>query len=314
MKNVSFENIFMAHKGKFADKWEFYFEAYDEIFHNKAKIETFLEIGIQNGGSLEVWSKYFPNLKLIVGCDIDENCNKLIYEDQRIQFIVQDANSSIAMEKIQTLSPTYNVILDDGSHHSSDIIASFLNYFPLLSDDGLYVIEDLHASYWEHYGGGLGRPDSAIEFCKQMVDIVNFEHWGLPVDRRSVFGDFGSFGMATFPEDVLASIHSVTFMNSICVIRKKAASRNELGRRLIHGEELPVTIERKAWSGLTGEAPNQISNPYIPKTNDQATLRKMNGELVNRIASLENSRIWRLTGLTCSLKSNLKRVKSMLQK
>ena len=33
-----------------------------------------LEIGVRNGGSLELWAEYFNKAVNIVGCDIDEAC------------------------------------------------------------------------------------------------------------------------------------------------------------------------------------------------------------------------------------------------
>jgi cephalosporin hydroxylase len=275
----------MSHKGKLVDKWEFYFDAYNEIFSERDKVETFLEIGIQNGGSLEVWSKFFPSLKLIVGCDVDENCKKLIFNDSRITFVVQNANKSLGIQEIKALSPVFNVVLDDGSHHSPDIIASFLIYFPMLTSDGVYVIEDLHASYWDQWGGGLRRPDSAIEFFKHLADVVNFEHWGLPGDRHRVFENFKLFDIENFPEEILASIYSVSFMNSICVIRKREPYKNELGRRLIHGEELPVTVNRKAYSGLFNEAHSQVAVFYKGNRKfrkDSISFKKLLVSCVNR--------------------------------
>jgi hypothetical protein len=251
---------------------------------------------------------------MIVGCDIDENCRRLSYDDPRILVVVQDANTGGAINKIRSLSESFNVILDDGSHHSADIIASFLNYFPILTSNGIYVVEDLHASYWDHYGGGLGRSDSAIEFFKHLADIVNFEHWGISGNRKLVFEEFHSFGIADFPDEVLASIHSISFLNSICVIRKKIESKNELGRRLIHGEESPVTIDRKAWSGLKGVAPEQVASSYMLKNKEQALLIKANAELERRINSIENSHIWRLTKPYRNLKSRLRQVMRKHQK
>ena len=44
-------------------KWQKYFDVYDIIFKKfrKKKI-TFVEVGVLNGGSLEIWKKYFHTL------------------------------------------------------------------------------------------------------------------------------------------------------------------------------------------------------------------------------------------------------------
>ena len=35
-----------------------------------------------------------------------------------------------------------DVILDDGGHTNSDVIQAFEHFFPLLNDNGLYIVED----------------------------------------------------------------------------------------------------------------------------------------------------------------------------
>lgn len=46
----------------------------------------------------------------------------------------------------------YDIIIDDGSHMVRHVIASFEALFPYLRRGGLYIIEDLHTSYWKRYG------------------------------------------------------------------------------------------------------------------------------------------------------------------
>ena len=60
-----------------SSKWVKYFDVYEENFLKfKGKNITFVEIGVSNGGSLEIWKKYFgPNSK-IIGIDINPECKK----------------------------------------------------------------------------------------------------------------------------------------------------------------------------------------------------------------------------------------------
>ena len=37
---------------------------------------------------------------------------------------------------------SFDIILDDGSHSNKDVINSFELLFPLLNDNGLYIVED----------------------------------------------------------------------------------------------------------------------------------------------------------------------------
>ena len=48
------------------------------------------------------------------------------------------------------------------------------------------MVEDLHTSYWENYGGGLRRAGTFIEFCKDMIDELNGD-WRGPEDPPTEF-------------------------------------------------------------------------------------------------------------------------------
>ena len=150
-----FSGLYKEHKGKISDNWSLYLNEWDRLFAPyRGQQIRLLEIGIQNGGSLEIWGKYFSKAEKIVGCDIDQKCDQLRYDDARIKVIVSDANSDDCESKILQQAPSFDVIIDDGSHKSSDIVRWFPRYFPSLDDGGIYAVEDLHASYWENYEGG----------------------------------------------------------------------------------------------------------------------------------------------------------------
>jgi hypothetical protein len=72
-------SFYLEHNAKISHKYLSYFEIYDRAFAalRNSKVRL-LEIGIQNGGSLEIWSKYFPEHSILIGCDIDENCKNSI--------------------------------------------------------------------------------------------------------------------------------------------------------------------------------------------------------------------------------------------
>ena len=83
--------LYAQHIGKVSDKWSNYLASYDlklSLLRNQ-KVRL-LEIGVQNGGSLELWSKYFSNAESIIGCDKNKACLELEFDDQKIKFIVSD--------------------------------------------------------------------------------------------------------------------------------------------------------------------------------------------------------------------------------
>nr|MBP9087896.1 class I SAM-dependent methyltransferase [Kofleriaceae bacterium] len=138
MQDATLRQLYEQHQGKVSDKWSIYLAEYDRLFsYYRSQPVRMLEIGIQNGGSLEVWSKYFRFAERLVGCDINPDCAKLIYDDPRISVIVGDANADHSAEQVFACSEKFDIIIDDGSHTSSDIVRSFARYFPSIVDGGM---------------------------------------------------------------------------------------------------------------------------------------------------------------------------------
>lgn len=235
---ASLSDLYDLHQGKTSDKWASYLAAYDVIFRDfKDGNISLLEIGIQNGGSLDIYAKYFTRASHLIGCDIEPKCSLLRYDDQRIRVVVGDADSSEAQDAIFSISNKFDIIIDDGSHLQKDIIRTFARYFSQVALGGIYIIEDLHASYWAEYGGGLFHSQSSIAFFKRLVDVVNGEHWNNGVSPGLFLrAEFSCFDV-DLDDALLEQIHSVTFQNSICVIRKKAAGLNRLGPRKVVGKD-----------------------------------------------------------------------------
>ena len=99
-----------------------------------------------------------------------------------------------------------DLVMDDGSHVATHQRASFKTLFPLLSDGGLYLIEDTHTSYWPYFfEGGLRRKGTAIEFTKCMIDDMHQHYYKKGANRS----------------DAIPEIESIQFFDSIIAIRKK---------------------------------------------------------------------------------------------
>lgn len=245
MTQLTFTEIHESKTGKVSDKWESYLYYYDDLFRQYRNDPiSLLEIGIQNGGSLDTYSEYFKNFEVLIGCDINLDCKKLNYPDDRIKVVVGDANSEDAFKEILKIKDSFNIIIDDGSHVSTDIINSFIRYFPLLCPGGVYVIEDTHALYSKHFGGGILNEFSAYNFFKKLIDVVNFEFWGNSVRMDDYLSTFFLKGIPVFITE--GWIDSIEFRNSIITIKKsKKAGHEKLGKRMIRGTEALVVGSSK---------------------------------------------------------------------
>ena len=59
-------NYFNSNQSNLIHKWAHYFEIYDSYFSKfKNKAIYFVEIGVFDGGSLQMWKKYFGDSSII---------------------------------------------------------------------------------------------------------------------------------------------------------------------------------------------------------------------------------------------------------
>ena len=259
----SLYQLYREHDGKVSDKWTHYLRVYDRLFAPlRNRSLTILEIGVQNGGSLEIWAKYFPAASVLVGCDINPDCQKLEYDDPRIKLIVGDANADDIERQISSVADAYDIIIDDGSHLSSDIVRSFVRYFPKLKPDGIYVAEDMHCSYWREYLGGLYSPYSSMAFFKRLADIINHEHWGTPKSISTVCPGLCRRYSVDLDAAVCATVGTIEFSNSMVVVQRCAADRGMLGKRVVAGKSAAIEPSPLDFDRAYGSVPCQQSNQW----------------------------------------------------
>ncbi len=239
--------LYREHKvGKVSSKWSSYFPIYDKWFapYREQPIKM-LEIGVQNGGSLEMWARYFKQAETIVGCDVNPAVSNLVYQDPRVKVVVGVASQQPAFDVINAHGAGgFDLIIDDGSHRSIDTISNFLMFFPMLKPGGLFVIEDMHCAYWPEYEGGYFNQRSIASFFKAMVDLVNIEHCRNDFSAQQLFQTF--FTNVRVPEIFTnGSIVGVTAYNSIYIIEKSTETFKPFyGEVVIAGDD--STIEPRA--------------------------------------------------------------------
>ena len=281
------KQIHSSHQGKVSDKWMLYLNEYDRLFdlYRQKKVRL-LEIGVQNGGSLEVWGKYFGQAEKIVGCDIEQKCSNLNFEDQRIEFVLGDATDPVTQQRISKLVHGLDIIIDDGSHTSGDIVKAFTLYFPMVTDGGLYIVEDLHCSYWDEYSGGLYKRLSSMAFFKLLGDVLNKEHWGTSETTTDTLKEFFTEYDCHISEMDLEHLHSLEFINSMCVIRKNDPLENSLGSKCIAGQIEDVLKGRLPLNGTPTSPLDQSHNPWAKTHHGPASLNQALSDRERQIGDL----------------------------
>src|ERR1700730_10944805 len=107
MNDNRLARLFFQHEGKLSDKWEQYLSIYEtelKRFVEQGKPVRLLEIGVQNGGSLEIWAKYLPPDSTVIGVDIDPAVQNLRFEGN-VRAFVADVNDSAKVERLIGADP-----------------------------------------------------------------------------------------------------------------------------------------------------------------------------------------------------------------
>jgi hypothetical protein len=115
-----------------------YIQEYEHLLANYRNGSTVLEIGICHGHSCEMWCDYFTN-STIVGVDIHNH--GIDIEKVRYKAIIADATNESVLPHLEDY--TFDVIIDDGSHHIGDQLNSYHILKHKMNPNGIYIIEDV---------------------------------------------------------------------------------------------------------------------------------------------------------------------------
>lgn len=166
------ENIFLKYNTDKNANCHNYSRQYENLLKPyREKNIKYLEIGIYQGESLKAMREVFSNADIIVGVDINESCK--VYEDisKNIYVEIGDATNDEVINRIIKKYGTFDIILDDGSHINRDVIKSFEKLFPLLNDNGLYIVED---TVCYNYGNFIDTNyESHLEYFYKYIPFLN---------------------------------------------------------------------------------------------------------------------------------------------
>ena len=137
-----------------SSKWSKYFDVYEENFSKfKGKDIIFVEIGVSNGGSLEIWKRYFGSRARIIGIDKNPECKK--FEKDNIEIFIGNQSNPNFWENFFQEVGMVDIILDDGGHTNLDQIITTVECVKNINDGGLLLVEDTHTSYIKKYNSSI---------------------------------------------------------------------------------------------------------------------------------------------------------------
>lgn len=208
--------LFLEHRSRLVSKWTGYLDVYERYLapyragfsppQGPRRPLHLLEIGVSQGGSLQLWRKYLGPEATIFGVDVDPRCAQFDGAEGRVR-IGSQSDAGFLRTVVEEMGGV-DVVIDDGSHRVKDQRKSFDTLFPLLTLGGTYIVEDLHTSYWPaEYGGGYRRPGTFIELSKSLVDDMHAWYYRWPRLRRRPWAK--------------TDVRSVCFYDSMVVIEKQ---------------------------------------------------------------------------------------------
>lgn len=197
------------------DKWGFHFYTphYERHFSEyRDQRVNVLEIGVggyehpgRGGESLRMWKAYFHR-GMIFGLDLHD---KSALNRPRIETIQGDQGDTQMLSAMATEIGPLNIVIDDGSHLSDHILASFAALFPSLASGGVYVIEDLQTAYWPAWNGERNShndPQTTTGFLKTLIDALHHQ------DRMTT--------SSCMPRDIEHQIRAIHLYHNIVFIEK----------------------------------------------------------------------------------------------
>lgn len=226
--NNPLEDYFRNNRKHIIHKWTHYFDVYHRHFQRFVGKEcVVLEIGVSQGGSLQMWKHYFGMQAKIYGVDILPECKQ--FEEDQIEIFIGSQADREFLRELKTKIPLIDILIDDGGHTMKQQISTFEELFGHISPNGIYLCEDTHTSYWKEYGGGYQKPGTFIEYTKTLIDQL---HAYYQFERKNSATEFSK------------TADSIHFYDSIIVVEK--APRQPL-----------VTFK-------TGEGSNYDKHPVSP--------------------------------------------------
>jgi 23S rRNA U2552 (ribose-2'-O)-methylase RlmE/FtsJ len=225
------EQYFEKNDKRLINKYQHYFDVYDRHFSKyKGQEITIVEIGVFQGGSLQMWRSYFGPKAKIWGIDIDTRCKLL--EEENTNIIIGSQEDENFLESIYDITGPIDILIDDGGHTQKQQITTFNILFDKIKDDGVYLCEDVHTSYWLSYGGGHKRKGTFVEFAKNLIDKLNAFHSeenNLQVDNFTKSAKSIHYydsivviekGIITKPSSKMTGVYSFENKNKITSIEK----------------------------------------------------------------------------------------------
>lgn len=207
---------------------------YTPVYHRKFrklrdKPIRLLEIGVggqrdphAGGSSLMMWADYFLS-GVIVGLDI---AAKQLQLPSRIKVIEGSQDDPVLLREIVAKYGPFDIVIDDGSHHSELTKKSLMLLYPTLKHRGIYAVEDTQTAFNPHASGDVTGRNTIFDAAFQIGLAMHQAEGARPASEPQFDPVWWSFGAITRSVEV--------HRNLICFERGDNAYPSNLSFDLDH--------------------------------------------------------------------------------
>lgn len=167
------------------------------LCHRRFDQLRLLEIGVGGykakrlgGHSLRMWAEYFPSAE-VTGLDI---CEKQLDLGPRVKIVQGSQDDTAMLTQLSEERGPFDIVIDDGSHIVSHVLATFEHLFPLVAADGVYAVEDVQTAFWPGYGGNPAGQNTIVTRAGNLIRAMHADEvtamGGTPLDTK--WGDLVS--------------------------------------------------------------------------------------------------------------------------
>lgn len=294
-----FEAWFNQHKtGPIVHKAQHYFDVYQRHFAPvrqraaaQGRAVRMMEMGVQSGGSLEMWKSFFGESLELHGLDINPATRRFHNINRNITMHLGNMFDRVFMRKVARQVEGVDIIIDDASHHSLDIKHAFQTLYQCVASGGVYLVEDLQTNYWynHEFREGYGANFTFIEYTKTLIDQLNA--WSA-VDTRFQNPAF-KLAKNYEPDEFTRTTTSIHYYDGVVVFEK--------------GSQPGPFVDRMAGSKLVGfSALEHKRPPGTPEGSERNKASKKQPSGANRSSpARESTTTWSRDSALSRLASKL---------
>jgi SAM-dependent methyltransferase len=125
-------------------------EIYDKVFYDLPNNINVLEIGVYTGNSIQLWADFFSN-GFVYGVDNMDAFLKKPLMGKNYEILIKEAYKIETVNYFKEKNVSFDVIIEDGLHSFETQIFALENYFDLVKEGGMMIVEDIqdisHGNY-----------------------------------------------------------------------------------------------------------------------------------------------------------------------